>query len=112
MDEETREGFADMRRGFARIDRYFELNQSQVNELGTGMQAQLNDLHTGVQVLDGKVTSMDNRLRRVEATVADIQTDLRRLRGTLASLFRSMRSRTRRLTQRVQRLERPRDAPA
>jgi hypothetical protein len=73
MDEETRSAFA-------RLDRYFELNQAQFLELSS----KVTGLDGKVTGLDGKVTGLESQLRSFRDWTVEqfmgVRTDLAALR--------------------------------
>jgi chromosome segregation ATPase len=120
--------------GFARMDRYFELQQEQhvelrgqvqelradvqelradVQELRADVQelrAQLEALARRVDAIEVRLTSLEHEVRSLRdwttREFADVRLELRRLRQDVVGRDESLRDEVETLTQRVARLER------
>jgi chromosome segregation ATPase len=131
MSDELRTELALLREtvhaGFARMDRYFELQQEQhvelrgqVQELRADVQelrADVQELRAQVEALTRRVDAIEVRLTSLEHEVrslrdwttrefADVRLELRRLRQDVVGRDESLRDEVETLTQRVARLER------
>lgn len=118
---------AETRAAFARIDRYFELNQVQITELRQEVAAQGEVLHAlsgTVQTLGVEVQTLGSEVKTLGSNVQNLHNQVQTLAGELRSLrswteagfvrirdelrsFRAaMEDRLAQLTIRVERLER------
>jgi chromosome segregation ATPase len=105
--------------GFARMDRYFELQQEQHVELRGQVQelrADVQELRAQVEALTRRVDAIEVRLTSLEHEVrslrdwttrefADVRLELRRLRQDVVGRDESLRHEVETLSQRVARLE-------
>lgn len=131
MDSETRaalaalsnrmdEGFAEMRAGFARVDRFFELQQLQFVEWRAVLRGEMADLRTELRgemaELRQRVDALTERVGRLEHEVlllrdyvtrelAEIRLELRDLRTRTVNTDDELRRDVAALTVRVERLE-------
>jgi chromosome segregation ATPase len=123
MTDDIRAELAELREtvaaGFARMDRYFELQQLQYLELRgevrelrallvgltervDGLEARLEGLEQAVQRIEGEVRALRDWATR---EFAEIRGELRQLRRESTGRYASLRSEVDALTARVDRLE-------
>jgi chromosome segregation ATPase len=103
--------------GFARMDRYFELQQAQFLEWRTELRGEVQELRGEVQELARRVDRIEGRLAALQHQVgalrdwaarefADVRLELRRLREQVEERDDALRRDVEALTQRVDSLER------
>ena len=120
LDDRMTEGFAEMRAGFARVDRYFELQQLQFVEWRAELRGEMAEFRTELRgeiaELRDRVDALTERVGRLEHEVlllrdyvtrefAEVRAELRDLRNNALNADDDLRRDIAALTLRVDRLE-------
>lgn len=120
MDDETRTAIADLaetvRTGFARMDRYFELQQAHHVAFRAEMRGELSEVRAELAELRSRLDALSERVDRIETEVrsfrdwatrefADLRREIRTLERSTPTYHTEMRRDLDQLRGRVDRLE-------
>ena len=100
MDAETRDAIdglgqglrAEMRAGFARMDRYFELGQAQHLQLASEVRDGFAAVDHRFDGVESRFAAVDQRFERVEGRLDHVEGRLDRLESRMESIESELRS--------------------